>query len=180
VFSTLHTMSAIATIDRLLDMGSPGYMIAAAVHGIVAQRLVRRVCENCAQETPPDAHQVAWLRAQVGAAKSAAMHFKTGAGCTYCNLSGYRGRMAVYELLEIDRGLADAIRRADLTAFAEGARARPGYISLAQAALELAAQGSTSLAEAIGVTSAIDETVGRELSLIEDARAEQSLHEARA
>jgi MSHA biogenesis protein MshE len=180
VFSTLHTMSAIATIDRLLDMGAAGYMIAAAVHGIVAQRLVRRVCENCAQETAPDAHQAAWLRAQVGAGKAAAMHFKTGAGCTYCNLSGYRGRMAVYELLEIDRGLADAIRRADLVAFAEGARTRPAYVSLAQGALQLAAQGSTSLAEAIGVTSGLEEPAERELSLIEDVRAEQSLHGAGA
>jgi MSHA biogenesis protein MshE len=180
VFSTLHTMSAIATIDRLLDMGAAGYMIAAAVHGIVAQRLVRRVCENCAQETAPDAHQAAWLRAHVGAAKATAMHFKTGAGCTYCNLSGYRGRMAVYELLEIDRGLADAIRRSDLVAFADGARARPGYVSLAQGALELAAQGGTSLAEAIGVTSGIEEPDERELSLVEDVRVEQSLHEASA
>jgi MSHA biogenesis protein MshE len=180
VFSTLHTMNAIATVHRLLDMGSAGYMIAAAVHGIVAQRLVRRVCENCAQETPPDAHEAAWLRAQVGAAKAAAMRFKTGAGCTYCNLSGYRGRMAVYELLEIDRGLADAIRRGDLTAFGEGARARPTYVSLAHGALQLAARGQTSLAEAIGVTSGIEEQDAPRTSLVEDARAEQALHEVRA
>jgi MSHA biogenesis protein MshE len=180
VFSTLHTMNAIATIHRLLDMGAAGYMIAAAVHGIVAQRLVRRVCENCAQETPPDAHEAAWLRAQVGAAKAAAMRFKTGAGCTYCNLSGYRGRMAVYELLEIDRGLADAIRRGDLTAFADGARARPQYVSLAQGALQIAAKGHTSLAEAIGVTSGIEERDEPKSSLVDDARAEQALHEVRA
>src|SRR5690348_12462235 len=102
VFSTLHTMNAIATIHRLLDMGAAGYMIAAAVHGIVAQRLVRRVCENCAQTTPPDEHQLAWLHAQVGS-KASAMQFRMGNGCTYCNLSGYRGRAPVYELLEIDR-----------------------------------------------------------------------------
>jgi MSHA biogenesis protein MshE len=108
------------------------------------------------------------------------MHFKTGAGCTYCNLSGYRGRMAVYELLEIDRGLADAIRRGDLTAFAEGARARPLYVSLAQGALQIAAKGQTSLAEAIGVTSGIEEREEPKSSLMEDARTEQVLHEARA
>src|SRR6185312_2003787 len=131
VFSTLHTMNAIATIHRLLDMGAEGYMIAAAVHGIVAQRLVRRVCENCAQPAAPDEHQLAWLHAQVGAARASTLHFKIGAGCTYCNLSGYRGRVAVYELLEIDRGLADAIRRGDSAAFGAGAQARPGYVSLA-------------------------------------------------
>jgi MSHA biogenesis protein MshE len=157
VFSTLHTMNAIATVHRLLDMGAAGYMIAAAVHGIVAQRLVRRVCENCSQDTPPDAHQIAWLNAQVGAAKAATLKFRLGAGCTYCNLSGYRGRAAVYELLEIDRGLADAIRRNDAVAFGNDARARPTYVSLAQGALQLAARGVTSLSEAIGVTSGLEE-----------------------
>jgi MSHA biogenesis protein MshE len=157
VFSTLHTMNAIATIHRLLDMGAEGYMIAAAVHGIVAQRLVRRVCENCAQTAPPDEHQLAWLHAQVGS-KASTMRFREGNGCTYCNLSGYRGRAPVYELLEIDRGLADAIRRGDSTAFGEAARNRPGYVSLADSALQLAAAGVTSLAEAIAVTSGLEES----------------------
>ncbi len=158
VFSTLHTMNAIATVHRLLDMGAAGYMIAAAVHGIVAQRLVRRVCENCAQPTPPDEHQLAWLHAQVGPAKAGAMQFRMGLGCTYCNLSGYRGRAAVYELLEIDRGLADAIRRGDATAFGNAARERAGFVPLAQGALQLASQGVTSLAEAIAVTSGLEES----------------------
>ncbi|MFZ0552123.1 MAG: GspE/PulE family protein, partial [Steroidobacteraceae bacterium] len=64
VFSTLHTMSAVATVHRLLDMGAPGYMIAAAVHGIVAQRLLRRVCENCATPTQAGPHEAALLKAQ--------------------------------------------------------------------------------------------------------------------
>jgi MSHA biogenesis protein MshE len=177
VFSTLHTMNAIATVHRLLDMGAAGYMIAAAVHGIVAQRLVRRVCENCAQVTPPDEHQLAWLHEQVGAAKAGAMRFRTGLGCTYCNLSGYRGRAAVYELLEIDRGLADAIRRGDSAAFADAARARPGYVSLTQGALDLAAQGVTSLAEAIAVTSGLEEAQD---PLIVEALAADALAEGRA
>jgi MSHA biogenesis protein MshE len=157
VFSTLHTMNAIATVHRLLDMGAAGYMIAAAVHGIVAQRLVRQVCSDCSQPHEPDDHQVAWLRAQVGAERAASIKFHIGAGCTYCNLSGYRGRIAIYELLEIDRTQADTIRRNDLIAFASAARARPGYTSLTQSALDLAAKGITTLAEVIGVTSGLDE-----------------------
>jgi MSHA biogenesis protein MshE len=171
VFSTLHTMNAVATIHRLLDMGAEGYMIAAAVHGIVAQRLVRRVCENCAQPAEPDEHQLAWLHAQVGS-KAGTMHFRVGNGCTYCNLSGYRGRAAVYELLEIDRGLADAIRRGDSIAFGEAARNRPGYVSLAESALQLAASGVTSLAEAIAVTSGLEES---EDPLVAEALAAESL-----
>jgi MSHA biogenesis protein MshE len=163
VFSTLHTMNAIATVNRLLDMGAAGYMIAAALHGIVAQRLVRRVCDNCAQPTAPDAQQLAWLHAQVGAAAEQ-MQFKAGSGCTYCNLSGYRGRAAVYELLEMDRGLADAIRRNDAIGFSELARTRPSYISLTRAAIQLASEGVTSLAEAISTTSGLEEAEDTALS----------------
>jgi MSHA biogenesis protein MshE len=138
-------------------MGAAGYMIAAAVHGIVAQRLVRQVCTDCAQPVELDPHQSAWLQAQVGAARASKLKFRAGAGCTYCNLSGYRGRMAIYELVEIDRPLADAIRRGDLIEFASAARSRPGYTSLTHSALELASRGLTTIAEVIGVTSGLDQ-----------------------
>src|SRR5450432_729215 len=93
VFSTLHTMSAVATIDRLIDMGAPGYMVAAAVHAVLAQRLVRRICTDCAEDHAPDAHEFAWLCAQVGESAAARTHLKQGAGCGYCNMTGYRGRV---------------------------------------------------------------------------------------
>ncbi len=157
VFSTLHTMNAIATVHRLLDMGAAGYMIAAAVHGIVAQRLVRRVCDNCAQPTEPNPQQRAWLYAQTDMDRISQMNFQMGVGCTYCNLTGYRGRAAIYELLEIDRALADAIRRGDAIQFAELARKRPDFKTLAEAALDLVANGTTSVAEAMAVTSGLEE-----------------------
>jgi MSHA biogenesis protein MshE len=157
VFSTLHTLSASATVNRLLDMGVAGYMIATALHGIVAQRLVRQVCPDCAQTTEPDDHQMAWLQAQVGNRAAANMKFQTGAGCTYCNLSGYRGRAAIYELIELDRGLADCIRKGDSQAFADLARAQSGYSSLTRSAIELAATGKTTIAEAIATTSGLDD-----------------------
>jgi MSHA biogenesis protein MshE len=157
VFSTLHTMNAAATVHRLLDMGAAGYMIAAAVHGIVAQRLMRRVCDNCAQPTEPSPQQRAWLSALADAQAIAKMNFQVGTGCTYCNLTGYRGRAAIYELLEIDRPLADAIRRGDSSAFTDIVRAREDFHTLADAALELVADGSTTVAEAMGVTTGLDE-----------------------
>jgi MSHA biogenesis protein MshE len=157
VFSTLHTMNAVATIHRLLDMGAAGYMIAAAVHGIVAQRLVRRVCDNCAQPTEPTPQQRAWLHAQLDPNYIAGMKFQLGAGCTYCNLTGYRGRTAIYELLEIDRPLADAVRRGDAMEFAEIVRRRDSFVTLAKAALRLVADGTTSVAEAMAVTSGLDD-----------------------
>jgi MSHA biogenesis protein MshE len=157
VFSTLHTINAIATVSRLLDMGAPGYMIAAALHGVLAQRLVRKVCESCAQPTEPPPNELAWLASCRDAGERARMRFVSGAGCTYCHLTGYRGRTAVYELLELDRPLADAIRRGDIFEFARMARAQRDYVALAQGAIDLAAAGVTTLAEAMSVGSGLEE-----------------------
>ncbi|MGA2710365.1 MAG: GspE/PulE family protein [Steroidobacteraceae bacterium] len=155
VFSTLHTMNAVATIDRLIDMGAAGYMVAAAVHAVLAQRLVRRICVDCAEPYTPDEHEHAWASAQLGEAGAAALSLMHGVGCSYCNMTGYRGRVAVYELLEIDRTQADAIRRQDLTQFAQLAYARPDYTPLTKSAIELAARGLTTLAEVISSVSGI-------------------------
>jgi MSHA biogenesis protein MshE len=157
VFSTLHTINAIATVNRLLDMGAPGYMIAAAVNGIVAQRLVRRVCADCTQPTTPTVNQIAWLAACRPGLNLGSQEFMAGAGCTYCNLTGYRGRVAVYELLEIDRALADAVGRGDLEGFARAARSSAGYLPLAQGAIDYALAGVTSLAEAMAVGGGLEE-----------------------
>jgi MSHA biogenesis protein MshE len=158
VFSTLHTLSAAATVSRLLDMGAPGYLIATALHGIVAQRLLRKVCADCSQPTEPSANELAWLQEQVGETRASRMKFQSGAGCTYCNLSGHRGRTAVYELIEVDRVLADAIRNSDTGGFADAALLQPNYMSLTRSAIDLAAAGGTTLAEVIATTSGLDAT----------------------
>jgi len=157
VFSTLHTMSAISTVHRLMDMGAAPYMIASAVHAILAQRLLRRVCESCGQDAEPTANQTAWLASQVGAHRATQFRFREGEGCTFCNLTGFRGRVAVYELLEIDRNLADAIRGGNAIEFVGAARASRGFVPLVQSALELALAGVTSLAEVIAVTTGIND-----------------------
>jgi MSHA biogenesis protein MshE len=174
VFSTLHTMSAVATVHRLLDMGAPGYMIAAAVHGIVAQRLLRRVCENCARPVQAGPHEAALLKARFGP-EAAAASFRAGSGCTYCNLTGYRGRTAVYELLEIDRGLTDAIQRGDLGRLEEAARTRAEFTSLARGALELAIRGVTSVSEALGVISGAEADDGSQTGRAGDPLLEEAL-----
>jgi MSHA biogenesis protein MshE len=172
VFSTLHTMSAVATIDRLIDMGAPGYMVAAAVHAVVAQRLVRRVCVDCAEPHTPDEHEMAWLAAQVGLAAAQRMPLQHGIGCSYCNMTGHRGRVAVYELLEINRGQADAIRRQNITEFAQLSLARPDYKPLTQAAIELAARGLTTLTEVISCMSGISDEI--EAAPVSDAENGQT------
>jgi MSHA biogenesis protein MshE len=179
VFSTLHTMNAAATVHRLLDMGAAGYMIASAVHGIVAQRLVRRVCDDCAQLTEPTPQQRAWLQAHVEPERIYSMKFRVGTGCTYCNLTGYRGRTAIYELLEIDRALADAVRRGDATEFADILAKREDFTSLRDAALELVSTGVTSIDEAIAVTSGIDdeEAAVPEIQLVSQAETDSLLED---
>ncbi len=156
VFSTLHTNSAAATVNRLLDMGAPGYLIAAALQGIVAQRLVRRVCDNCRETLEPSVSQQSWLVQQLGEEAAAAASFVRGRGCNYCYLSGYRGRIGVYELLEVDRGLTDLIRREDLDGFMEACDAKASYEPLGNCALEYAMSGVTSLDEAIRIAGGVD------------------------
>ncbi len=85
------------------------------------------------------------------------MKLHVGEGCTYCNLSGYRGRIAIYELLEVDRTLADAIRRGDLNELDAAARSRPHFASLTDSAFSLAARGLTTLAEVMSIASGLEE-----------------------
>lgn len=166
VFSTLHTNSAVATANRLFDMGAPGYLIGAALQGIVAQRLVRRVCESCAEPIELSPGQSAWLKSQAGGKHNAKTEFVQGRGCNYCQLTGYRGRIGVYELLEMDDGLTDALRREDLSDFVSLARKKKSYVPLVNSALEYAIAGVTSLAEVVRVGGGLDS---------EDESSEQSL-----
>jgi len=154
VLSTLHTNDAISTVTRLLDMGAPGYMLASALQAIVAQRLVRRICDACTVEASLDAQAAAWVRAM---AVETAAGFRRGRGCHYCNNTGYRGRIGVYELLEVNEALALALGRGDSAAFVSAARELPGYRPLHRLALDYAAQGVTTVGEAMRVAAQIDD-----------------------
>ncbi len=154
VLSTLHTNDAIATANRLIDMGAEGYLVAAALRAIIAQRLVRRICGTCAQPYTPDAQEHAWLSATVGPEGTAAS-YRRGTGCPHCNNTGYRGRIGVYELLELDELMADALRRNDSSAFTAAAKASPGYRPLVLCALDYAREGLTTLEEVFRVAGEI-------------------------
>ena len=157
VLSTLHTNDAVSTVSRLLDMGAKGYLVASALKGVLAQRLVKRVCSGCGENYQPDANETAWLRAVVGG-RAGSLEFKRGTGCTHCNGTGYRGRIGVYELLEIDHALAIALGQGDHGEFARLARAKAGIEPLTQAALEQAMAGATTLDEVMRISSGFDET----------------------
>lgn len=148
VLTTLHTNDAVTSALRLIDMGAPGYLVASALRAVVAQRLVRRVCEHCVEERAPDEGQATWLTVLSGEAPGQHTYHK-GRGCQSCNFTGYSGRIGVYELLELDQPMMDALRRNDAEGFAKAARQHEHYRPLALTALDYARQGITSVDEVL-------------------------------
>ncbi|MER2490633.1 GspE/PulE family protein [Catenovulum sediminis] len=156
VLSTLHTNDSISSAIRLIDMGAPGYLVASSLRAIIAQRLIRKVCDNCTAEYQPTASEKVWLSGLAGKYLND-MKFVVGQGCQTCNYVGYRGRIGVFEFLEIDDDMVNALKRDDTEAFAHHAKASPYFQSLAQAALEYAKQGTTSVAEVLRLVESVAE-----------------------
>lgn len=148
VLTTLHTNDAVTSALRLIDMGAPGYLVASALRAVVAQRLVRRLCEHCRQPAEPDQAQATWL-ATLSGERPGEHVYHAGRGCQSCNFTGYRGRIGVYELLELDQPMMDALRRDDAEGFARAAREQPLYRPLALVALDYARTGVTSVDEVL-------------------------------
>ena len=110
VLSTLHTNDAPSALTRLVDLGVPDYLVASTVEGILAQRLVRRVCRHCAEPHPVDAA----LAREMEAAGHRTDRIFRGRGCDACRGTGYRGRTGIYELVMMDDALrAELLRRPD-------------------------------------------------------------------
>ena len=151
VFSTLHTNDSTGAITRLIDMGIEAFLISSSLEGVLAQRLVRRICGACKREQSPDAAAREKLRSTGGQKLEGSYYY--GAGCEECRGTGYRGRVGIFELLAIDPELRDMIvqkrSNADLKA-----HARARMITMHQDAMRKAAAGVTTLEEIIRVTSA--------------------------
>ncbi len=146
VLSTLHTNDAIHTMERLLDMGVAGYLIATVLRAVVAQRLVRRVCESCKQPVATEPQQKAWLKT-VSSDDHDNTTFYIGNGCAHCNNTGYRGRIGVYEMIVPDEPMLDALRSNDISAFIRTVKDNGNYVPMLDSAIELAVNGLTSLDE---------------------------------
>lgn len=149
VLSTLHTNDAIDSALRMMDMGAPGYLVASSVRAVLAQRLVRKICPDCSTPEVTDDAKRSWLESRFPNQVSAI--FKKGHGCQNCNLTGYRGRIGVFELLELEESMMDALRANDAVAFAQKARKSPDYKPLLVSAMELALQGTVSLEEVMNL-----------------------------
>jgi len=157
VLSTLHTNDSISSALRLADMGAEPYLVASALRGIIAQRLVRRVCTYCAKDHQPDPQEHTWLESIKGAQLSNAT-FKHGDGCTQCNNTGYRGRVAIHEMLVLDDDMLSALRRNDVDEFTKASKASPLYKSLLDSVVKLAVKGVTSLEEVYRIGETVEET----------------------
>jgi MSHA biogenesis protein MshE len=131
-----------------MDMGVEGYILASALKAIIAQRLARRICEHCSEPTEIDPGKLAWLEKSQNMDVSQTL-FKRGRGCHHCNHTGYRGRIGVYELLELTTATLDALRRNDSAAFTKAALQTPGFIRYSRCACEYAQQGITTVDEVL-------------------------------
>lgn len=140
VLSTIHTNSAIGTISRLIDMGVPSYLIAETLNLSVAQRLVRKLCESCKIETLCNKND---FPHNFKFPYEIASYYKP-VGCNKCFHTGYKGRTAIYEILNIDYKTADAIKNNTITKLHQNEH---DYRSLSEKAFEILAQGNTSLEE---------------------------------
>ncbi len=151
VLSTIHTNDAVGTIDRLRDIGVEPYVIASALKGVISQRLVRRVCPNCSGTYRPDADELAAL----GLEEETDLVLHRGAGCPECYNSGYRGRIAVFEMLPINHTVRRLIyeQRGRDAIESELKRPENGFVSLRDNALRLMREGVTTSEEVLRIVT---------------------------
>ena len=154
VLSTIHTNDAVGTIERLYDIGVEPYLVSSAMRGIISQRLVRRICPNCKEAYEPSEDELL----ELGMPAKSGMLFYKGKGCPNCFHTGYRGRTAVFEMLEITSKVRAMIsRRAGRDEIeAELKKPESGFVSLRKNALRLVLEGVTTGEEVLRVISEED------------------------
>jgi len=151
VFSTLHTNDAPSAITRLRDMGIPPFLITATLEGVLAQRLVRRICQECREETMPSMDQLADL--ELSPDDVIGKKFYRGRGCAACNNTGFRGRTGLFELMPVNDIIRDLINHSASTEALRDAAVQSGMRPLRRAALENVFAGITTIEEAIRETT---------------------------
>ncbi|MDO8413904.1 MAG: GspE/PulE family protein, partial [Gallionellaceae bacterium] len=156
VFSTLHTRDAAGTLFRLVDMGTPKYMVASSVQVVLAQRLLRLICESCSEPHTPTPQEAEWLEHE-GVGPDAWGTLLHGRGCSRCNGTGYSGRFGVYEMLEMTQALAEAATHKDAEHFMQAARKFMEGKTLLHHALQKMKAGQTSVAEVMRISNQIED-----------------------
>ncbi|HJH10471.1 MAG TPA: Flp pilus assembly complex ATPase component TadA [Metalysinibacillus jejuensis] len=150
VLSTLHTNSAVESISRLRDMGIEPFLLASSINAVVAQRLVRKICRDCSETYELSLREVKLL-AQAGITNE--RHAKRGRGCPACNGTGYRGRLAIHEILPVDREIKDLILQDKGDLALQDAMQRHGYHTLAVDGFYKVLEGATTMEEVVRVAT---------------------------
>ncbi len=150
VFSTLHTNDAPSAVARLLDLGVEPFLITATVEGIIAQRLVRRICMNCREEYVPTEEQLMELELLPEDVKGKV--FVRGRGCDQCNNTGYRGRLGIYEIMLFDDEIREMIMQHASTNLLRNAARKRGMRTLRQSGLMAIYEGLTTIEEVVKQT----------------------------
>lgn len=147
VLSTIHTNDSIATVTRLLDMGVEPFLVTASLNAVIAQRLLRRVCRDCGRKEPATQRE-----REISAKRGIKIEEVTrGAGCPSCNMTGYRGRIAIHEVLVIDDDMRSAINRGEGAARLKEIAIRNKTIFLMDDGLLKVKQGITTTEEVFRV-----------------------------
>jgi general secretion pathway protein E len=150
VFSTLHTNDASTSITRLVDLGIQPFLISSTLIGTMAQRLVRRICDDCKSNRPLSMEEAAMLNLQAPPGKRIIV--KEGAGCIRCRNTGYFGRTGIFEILPVDNAIRDLVDRGEDFLKIKDMAIKRGMRTLRQSALRKLAEGVTSFEEVVRVT----------------------------
>jgi type IV pilus assembly protein PilB len=155
VFSTLHTNDAPGAVTRLVDMGVKPFLVASSVKAVMAQRLVRRICKNCAVPTEADPEELRLLDADPADFEGAQL--MKGRGCANCSNTGYKGRMGIYEIFMVSEALQNLIFDNRPSNEIRDLARKEGMRTLRDDGLRKAAAGSTTLEEIIRSTATDEE-----------------------
>jgi type IV pilus assembly protein PilB len=155
VLSSLHTDDAPSVVTRLMDIGSEPYVIAGALVGVVAQRLVRRLCVNCRRQFTPPAETLRALN--IGDTEAASIPFYKSVGCDQCSHTGYRGRIGIYEVMRVTDKLRRAISARASEAQIRDAAVASGMITLGEDGLAKVKSGVTTPEELLRVVTEVRE-----------------------
>ncbi|MBM4087075.1 MAG: pilus assembly protein PilB [Planctomycetes bacterium] len=150
VFSTLHTNDAPGTITRLLDMGVDAYLATAVLEAVIGQRLVRKICANCKEEYEPSDDMLMELSLTKEDVKGKRFHY--GKGCDHCNNTGYRGRMAIFEIMCLDDDMRNLIMNQASTSEIRDCARKKGMRTLRESGLLAIYDGMTTIEEVVRET----------------------------
>jgi len=153
VFSTLHTNDAASAVTRLLDLGIEPYLAASSLVGVLAQRLVRRVCSDCAVPYRPQPSELDWLKVPI----SATTKMRQGTGCPACRQTGYRGRLGTFEMLAFDDDIRQLIQARTTASQIKDAAMKSGMRTLRDDGIGKILAGVTTISEVERVTVRIED-----------------------